>query len=500
MPGVVFRREILRRTSLQVADFVVRSPAARQWLLRRGERALYEYYCAKAGEGGPSAGQAFQYRAIVNLLRAIDRAVADGRVGPSARRGILEVLVGEMVSRARTNVAPFIARHGVAPPAFLVVSPTQQCNLYCRGCYACSSSKTPATLSYAVFKRLLEDKRDDWGSHFTVVSGGEPTLYRSEGKTIYDVFAEFPDNYFLMFSNGTTIDSDVAKRLAELGNVTVAIAVEGSERDTDECRGRGVHRKAERAMGLLRRAGVPFGISMTVTRENADELMQDEIVDHYVEEMGAIYFWWFHYMPIGRTVDTRLMMTPQQRMRLLDRQLDLVENRGLFFLDLWNGGPTSSRCSAAGRPGGYFSVDWNGDIQPCVFVPFSVDNIYRVYESGRTLTSILSNPAFSEWRQFQARYADGANEAEARNPFAPCLMRDHYDVARDLLTRHRAKPINPDAAEAMRSSAYRARMLQYGREVGALLEEEADGGPCTQTRSGPPPAGEPEDQLEAEVG
>jgi MoaA/NifB/PqqE/SkfB family radical SAM enzyme len=375
-----------------------------------------------------------------------------------------------MVMNARKNVAPFIQKHGVEPPAFLLVSPTQHCNLCCKGCYASSSSKTPSTLSYATLRRILEDKRDNWGSHFTVISGGEPLLYRSEGKTIFDLYREFQDNYFLMFTNGTLIDESVAAQLAELGNVTVAISVEGFEPETDKRRGVGVHRKTERAMRALRNAGVPFGISLTATKENADTLMQENVIEHYFEGLGAIYAWIFHYMPIGRSVDTELMVTPDQRKRMLERQLDLLKNRGLFFIDFWNGGPLSGGCVSGGRSGGYFYIDWNGDIQPCVFVPYAVDNIYEVYNSGRDLSSVLDNPVFSGWKAWQKDYRGYEGLTPTRNLFTPCPIRDHYDVAYNLLTLHKSKPTNPDASDAIQSEEYRTHMLEYGHQLSLLLD------------------------------
>ena len=42
-------------------------------------------------------------------------------------------------------------------------------------------------LSYPVFDRLIRDSRDLWDSHFTVISGGEPLLYRDEDKGIFDI-------------------------------------------------------------------------------------------------------------------------------------------------------------------------------------------------------------------------------------------------------------------------------------------------------------------------
>jgi MoaA/NifB/PqqE/SkfB family radical SAM enzyme len=459
-----------RSLSVRVADLALSSSAVRTLALRRAERTLYKFYCIDRFEGLPLGVQEFRHRALMNLLRAMERATADGRIGPRARRGLLESLVGNVIMKARKNVASFIARHGYEPPAFLVVSPTQRCNLFCTGCYSASSSKACATLAYDTFCRVIEDKRDDWGSHFTVISGGEPFMYRSQGRTIFDVFGRLRDTYFLVYTNGTLIDEQVAERLAELANVTVAVSVEGFEPETDQRRGKGVFRSVERAMDVLRRAGVPFGISLTATRENADVLLDDAIVRHYMEEKGAIYAWLFHYMPIGRSYSVDRMVTPEQRARMLTRQLDLMRSRGLFFIDFWNGGPMSGGCMSAGRAGGYFHVDWNGDCSPCVFVPYAVDNVYDLYRAHRTISSVLDQPVFKELRCWQARYAGRTGEQPTGNMFAPCPIRDHHQVARDVLVRLHARPMHEDAAHALADGEYTRRMVAYGEEVSRLLD------------------------------
>jgi MoaA/NifB/PqqE/SkfB family radical SAM enzyme len=461
---------VVRNVSIRAVDAALGSSVLRKLALARADRALYDFYCVRRFEGLPLGVQEFRHGALMNLLRGIERAVGDGRISARARRGILESLIGNVIVKARKNVASFIARHGSEPPSFLVVSPTQRCNLLCTGCYSASGAKCTSTLAYDTFCRLLEDKRDDWGSHFTVISGGEPFLYASQGKTIFDVFARMRDTYFLVYSNGTLIDEPLAERLASLANVTVAISVEGFEKETDERRGKGVFRKVERAMDALRKVGVPFGISLTATRENADVLLGEDIVRHYMDEKGAIYAWMFHYMPIGRGYTIDRMVTPEQRRRMLDRQLDLMKNRGLFFIDFWNGGPMSGGCLSAARPGGYFHVDWNGDVSPCVFIPYAVDNVYEMYRSHRTLTSVLDRPVFKELREWQSRYAGKTGAQPTGNMFAPCPMRDHHEVARDVLIRLGARPMHEDAAHALADPEYARRMIAYGEEVCRQLD------------------------------
>jgi MoaA/NifB/PqqE/SkfB family radical SAM enzyme len=186
-----------------------------------------------------------------------------------------------------------------------------------------------------------------------VISGGEPTMWRSQGKGILDLARAHQDNYFLMYTNGTLINETFARELAEVGNITPAISVEGFEKETDARRGEGTHRKIREAFGNLKKAGVPFGISVTATRFNAEQLMSDAFIDTYFEEQGALYGWIFQYMPIGRKFTLDLMVTPEQRAWMYEREQRLIRERKIFMADFWNSGALSDGCISAGRGGGY---------------------------------------------------------------------------------------------------------------------------------------------------
>jgi len=463
-------RAVLEQLSVRAADMAFSIGPVREWALGRADRKLYDFYCVKRFEGLPLGIQETRQKTLMNLLRTFSKAIGEGRFSSKARRGLLQGLVFNSIGNARKNIRSFIERRGYEPPSFLVISPTQRCNLFCAGCYSASSSKSGGTLAYDTFCRIIEDKRDDWGSYFTAISGGEPLMYRSQGKTILDVFERFRDTYFLMYTNGTLIDEKVVERMAELGNVTPAISVEGFEKETDARRGKGVFEKIERAMDLLRKAGIVFGISLTATRENADVVMSDDIIRHYIDEKGAAYAWMFHYMPIGRSYTLKLTVTPEQRKRMLERQLELIRKRGLFFIDFWNGGYMSGGCISAGRSGGFFHIDWNGDCSPCVFVPYAVDNVYDVYRNHRTLSSVLDQPVFKAMRSWQETYAGRLGDKPTQNMFTPCPTRDHHDVVRDIVTKLGAKPMHQEAADALDDPEYRSGMLAFGKEIRELLQ------------------------------
>jgi len=220
-----------------------------------------------------------------------------------------------------------------------------------------------------------------------VITGGEPFIYKSDGKTLLDIFEKYSDVFFLVYTNGTLITPSIAQRLSELGNVTPAISVEGYEQETDERRGKGVYNKIMKAMEHPRKAGVPFGISVTATSKNYEILLTEEFYDYYFEEMGISYMWQFQLMPIGRGKETfDLVVSPEKRVELYKVWEKILSEKKYPVADFWNSGAISNGCIAYGRHNGYIYIDWNGNITPCAFVPYYVDNIYELYKEDKNLS------------------------------------------------------------------------------------------------------------------
>ena len=462
---------VWKMTSTELLDLAMRSKTLREWALRQGEKELYDKFVVKNAQVLPRKVAEMRYLALSNLLHTVNSALADGRISPRVRRTIIKTFIGNVIMGETARTEPFEKRNGFGPPTFLVISPTQQCNLCCKGCYAVSSSKNKATLEYDIFRRILREKSEDWGSRFTVISGGEPLMYRSQGKDLFDILKDNQDTYFMMYTNGTLIDDEAVRKMADLGNITPAISVEGWEKETDARRGAGVFSKIQKAMERLSARGVPFGISATATRENAELILSEGFQDYYFREKGALYGWIFQYMPIGRSYTIDLMVTPEQRKWMLERELDLIYRKKLFLMDFWNGGPMTIGCIAAGRPGGYFYIDWNGNIAPCAFFPYHLDNIYRVYEEGRDMSSVLKSDYFQALHAWQERYALGRKQpGDVQNLLMPCPMRDHHQFAHGMVAQFGAQPMDGEAARAMADTEYHSRMVEYDARVKELLD------------------------------
>jgi len=450
--------------------FLVRHRRMRHGAMRLIEEKIDQIIVGGNPDNRPEQVQKDKVAYLTAILHSFDRAIERGLISRHVMDRSMETLL-DSVFCCGDACREVEYRLGCKPPLFVLVSPGKRCNLHCTGCYACSSASSAAKLDWATFDRILTEKEELWGSYFTVISGGEPFLWESDGKDLLDMVARHRSNFFMVYTNGTLITKSVAGRLAELGNITPAISVEGFEAETDQRRGKGVHRRILQAMENLREVGVPFGISVTATRYNADIVVSDEFADFYFDRQGAVYGWIFQYMPIGRKHTLDLMVSPEQRLEMWRRTRHLVLDRKIFVADFWNSGTASGGCIAAGRGGGYLYINWDGDVTPCAFVPYSTMNINDIYRRGGNLDDVLKCPLFTRIRRWQDEYGYAQPAEKTGNWLCPCAIRDHFGEFLDATRDCRARPIDDEAAEALDDPDYHCGMISYGEDYDRLSSD-----------------------------
>ena len=195
---------------------------------------------------------------------------------------------------------------GMHVPGVVLISPTMRCNLHCTGCYAANYS-IKDDLELDIIDRVL-DEMEDLGIFWVTILGGEPFLRQD----MWEIYEKHRNHFFQIFTNGTLVDKEAARKLAALGNMLIIFSLEGFVEKTDTRRGKGVFQKVMAGMDNLREAGVPFGFSAMATRQNVDTLVRDEFYDMLVEK-GCLIGWQFLYIPVGVNPDINLMPTAEQR-------------------------------------------------------------------------------------------------------------------------------------------------------------------------------------------
>jgi len=307
-------------------------------------------------------------------------------------------------------------------PALVVISPTMRCNLKCIGCYAGNYEKKDDLTPEEVGDILAQAR--DLGIRFFVVTGGEPLMYEA----LFDIFEKFSDCAFQFYTSGHLMTRERAQRIVELGNVVPAVSVEGFAEQTNYRRGPGGFDRVMRAFDYLREAGALYAFSVTATRLNLDAVTSDEFFQLMVDK-GCHYGYYFSYIPVGRNPDLSLMPTPEERNRLRIAVNRFRRDYPMLVADFWNDGALVEGCLSAGRK--YIHINNKGDVEPCVFAHFAVDNIRE-----KPLTECLASDFFAAMRK-AAPFG--------RNLLRPCPIIDHPKVLRTLAQKYAARPTHEGA-------------------------------------------------------
>ncbi|HEC83614.1 MAG TPA: radical SAM protein [Firmicutes bacterium] len=359
----------------------------------------------KAGHPGAKLAMRFLRDINPNVRNKVLRnfIVKEGLIAPNKRHRILK-------------------KEGFYPPSLVVISPTMRCNLKCYGCYAGNYTKDQ-DLPFEEFDRIIREGKE-LGIFFYVISGGEPFFYPG----IMDLFEKHSDCCFQVYTNGTLLDDETCARIVELGNVWPCISVEGFEKETDERRGKGTFKRITQAMESLNKRKGLFGFSLTVTRKNAEFVMSDEFIDEWVNR-GCFLGWVFIYIPIGRNPDVNLMPTPEQRRMVGQRVRYFRATRPIFIADFWNDGDYVDGCIAGAKK--YLHINCHGDVEPCVFAHFAVDNI-----KGKSLKEVINSPFFRKIKSKQPFNKDHR---------LPCMIIDNPEILREVVRETGARPTHPGA-------------------------------------------------------
>ena len=294
---------------------------------------------------------------------------------------------------------------GCNVPWAILLDPTSACNLRCTGCWAAEYGHA-LNLSYEDICSIIDQGRE-LGVHVYIYTGGEPLVRKAD---LIRICERYPDCAFLCFTNATLIDEAFCQDMIRVANFVPAISAEGNEHTTDERRGDGTYAKIERAMDLLRAHDLPFGISCCWTRANADAVATEENMDWMIEK-GALFCWYFHFMPVGRAASADLMPTPEQRERMYRFVREMRGVKPLFTLDFQNDGEFVGGCIAGGRR--YLHINAAGDVEPCVFIHYANANIHDV-----SLLDALRSPLFMKYYEGQPFNT---------NHLRPCPMLENPD-------------------------------------------------------------------------
>ena len=287
--------------------------------------------------------------------------------------------------RAATRRAK-AAKAGEHVPSFLIASITERCNLACAGCYAranntCHSGESAEGMTGEQWGRIFQEAQE-LGISIVLLAGGEPLL---RGDVLAQA-ARRPALLFPVFTNGTLLSAETVALFDRHRNLVPILSVEGDRVRTDSRRGVGVHERLQSAMAALSQHQVLFGASVTVTRDNLQEVTSAAFVDA-LEARGCKVMLYVEYVPADGQSQA-LAPGEEDRALLDERLLALRQSKpGVVFVSFPGDERQTSGCLAAGR--GFFHINAHGGAEPCPFSPFSDTSL-----KDRPLRDALRSPLF----------------------------------------------------------------------------------------------------------
>lgn len=312
-------------------------------------------------------------------------------------------------------------------PWAILLDPTSACNLKCKGCWA-SEYGNKLNLSLETIDSIIKQGKE-LGVYFYIYTGGEPLVRK---KDLIKICEMHPDCAFLSFTNGTLIDEEFCKEMLRVKNFVPTISLDGFEEANDARRGEGVYQKIKNAMALLKENKLPFGVSTCYTSQNVDDVSSEEYFD-YIIDNGALFAWFFHYMPVGNDADVELLPRPEQREKMYHAIREFRNSKPLFTMDFQNDAEYVDGCIAGGRR--YLHINAKGDVEPCVFIHYSNANIHEV-----SLLEALKSPLFMAYHEEQP-FND--------NMLRPCPMLENPEALRKMVKETGAESTDYQSVESV---------------------------------------------------
>lgn len=283
---------------------------------------------------------------------------------------------------------------------------TEACNLKCKHCYQENKKLSQLTKEqlfntldqYRILLKKLKMK-----GHINL-TGGEPISC----PFFFDLLDEFRKDEniysFSILSNGTLINENIAKKIANYNPEYVQVSLEGGKKTNDYIRGKGTYKKIAEGIKYLKDQNIFVSISFTANKQNYKEFPK---VVKYAVKYNVDNVWSDRYIPIGdnNQIEIMTLSETQKYLSILQKERTKLKEkkckttismyRALQF-QMTNDFPYS--CTAGDT---LLTVMENGDLVPCRRMPIVVGNIlkdemYKLYKNNEILKELRSNNIPSE--------------------------------------------------------------------------------------------------------
>ena len=170
------------------------------------------------------------------------------------------------------------------------------------------------------------------------------------------------------------------------------------------------------------------------------DVTSEEFFDMIIDA-GALFVWFFHYMPVGSGAAPQLLPSPEQREKVYRKIREYRSTKSIFSMDFQNDAEYVGGCIAGGRR--YLHINAKGDVEPCVFIHYSNANIREC-----SLLDALKSPIFMA-------YHDG--QPFNKNMLRPCPMLENPEKLRAMVKETHAVSTDYESPESVDTLCDRCR-------------------------------------------
>ena len=346
---------------------------------------------------------------------------------PGVRRAFFENFLFNASLKGSAIQHEVSEREGCNVPWAILLDPTSACNMHCTGCWAAEYGNK-LNLGLETIDSIIRQGKE-MGTYMYIYTGGEPLVRKEDLMKICEMH---PDCAFLAFTNGSLIDEEFCNEMLRVKNFVPAISLEGFEEANDGRRGEGVYQKVQNAMKLLKEHKLPFGISTCYTSKNVEDVSSEKYFDLIIDS-GALFVWFFHYMPVGNDAAVELLPSPEQRELMFNKIREYRKCKPIFSMDFQNDAQYVHGCIAGGR--NYLHINAKGDVEPCVFIHYSNCNIHDT-----SLLDAYKSPLFMAYHD---------NQPFNDNMLRPCPMLENPEFLRQMVKETKAESTDYQSFESV---------------------------------------------------
>jgi MoaA/NifB/PqqE/SkfB family radical SAM enzyme len=238
------------------------------------------------------------------------------------------ILPNDLCVEMKAVSSSVIIKEPAVLPAYNFSSPdtiffeiTRACNLTCQHCLNNSGKRLLEELSDEQ-RNIIIDDICNVGVQEIRFTGGEPLLV----STIFKYISQIRDRGLRasIGTNGSLVDSRIAKQLASAGLNIAVVSIDGMERQHDFIRGKGSFKKTLIGIQSLLDVGIPVRVNIVAMKSNMEEIPL--VTEHFSQRNIPIMI--RRFIPSGRADSMKMEMLNEGDYALLRNKLrSLLSNQ-----------------------------------------------------------------------------------------------------------------------------------------------------------------------------